>query len=159
MSITFSTPAARISHIAVECWDSPLSTRAVTWPEAVHVANQHAARCSTCRRHRPVMLEVHDPAEVTISEDNASMLLDLLGLDRLNTGIGHIDGVDFLGRVLVAQAIAPTDAGRPTVAIPIADGGSFLDHGRPAGYAQDRLAQLRSLAVAATAAASMVRWS
>lgn len=161
MSITFSTPAARLAHVAVECWDDSFRALAVTRSDADQVAAAHAADCTACRGHGgPVRFEVHDPVEVNVSNANAALLLDLLGLVDPTAWAGRVDGADFLGRVLLAQAIAPTDAGRPVVQAPAAAGGGWvIDCGRPAGYAQDRLAQLRSIAAAATAASSTVDWS
>ncbi|MFE7485137.1 hypothetical protein [Streptomyces sp. NPDC057552] len=108
-------------------------------------------------------LHVHDvdpggefAPEVNLSERNASLLTDLLGFTapettgaprppRLDDGpagdAGQLPAVDFLGRVLVALALAPEDEGLDGYW----DGRHHLGD-RRAGYLQLRLAELRDLA-------------
>lgn len=160
MSVTFSTPAAALAYVAVECWDDAWRIEAATRAEADQAGSEHAGRCEQCRGHgRPAMFEVHSPAAVNVSNGNAVLLLDLLGLAGPDAWCGRVDGADFLGRVLLAQAIAPADAGRPALETTTGTGARLVDCGRPAGYADDRLTQLRSIAEAAAAAGSTVDWS
>ncbi|MEW1639334.1 hypothetical protein AB0469_35430 [Streptomyces sp. NPDC093801] len=74
---------------------------------------------------------------VNMANSNAARVLEVLGFDEL---AGDADAEDFLGRVLVALALAPVDAGRPSTAE-----GNFIDCGRTAGYTQRRLDELREL--------------
>ncbi|MFD3539671.1 hypothetical protein ACFWUQ_09235 [Streptomyces sp. NPDC058662] len=87
---------------------------------------------------------------VNMANANAVRVLDVLGYDEL---YGDADAEDFLGRVLVALAVAPADAGRPATV-----DGNFIDCGRPPGYTQTRLEELRELAEDACARRLRVAW-
>ncbi|MFJ4879885.1 hypothetical protein ACIP93_32425 [Streptomyces sp. NPDC088745] len=89
---------------------------------------------------------------VNMANANAARVLDVLGYgyDEL---CGDAEAEDFLGRVLVALAVAPADAGRPATV-----DGNVIDCGRPAGYTQTRLEELRELAEDACARRLRVAW-
>jgi hypothetical protein len=92
---------------------------------------------------------------VNVSNQNAGHLLDLLGLtDREGDLVGHAAADDFLGRVLIAQGLNPTDAG-----VPVTEDGNIVDCGRPAGYADTRLDELRTVAEAARRRGVTVQWA
>lgn len=103
----------------------------------------------------PVQL-VEDP-EVNVSNANASTLLDVLGIqvgERFEDRCcGMLDAEDFLGRVLVARAVNPVDAGVPAVSE-----GNFIDCGRSEGYVDVRLEQLQVVAEFAVRAGLRVHW-
>jgi len=108
------------------------------------------------------------------SNHNASTLLDLLGIQVGEAFeercLGEMSAEDFLGRVLVAQAIMPADEGMPARKLTGADaegysgllggmlsglaeaeamgetGPSIWDAGRPAGYYDQKLVWSRELA-------------
>ncbi|MEV1294894.1 hypothetical protein [Pseudonocardia sp. NPDC049635] len=61
-----------------------------------------------------------------------------------------------LGRVELALALAPPDAGVPMHELNTA--GTVVHCGRPAGYLQDRLTVLREVALFARAQARAVIW-
>jgi hypothetical protein len=118
-------------------------------------------------------------AEVNLSNLNAQTLMDLLGLriDQDGDGdwAGSLSADDLLGRVLIAQAINPADEGLPAYKMTGAEAGnhsgllgsmlsglaqaeaegkagpSIWFGGRPAGYFDERLAQVRELAEAVKA--------
>lgn len=77
---------------------------------------------------------------VNLSNVNAGMILDLLGL-RTPDLTGACSAADFRGRILLARALTPADEGRVTVA-----NGNFIDCGRRAGYTEGVLARLTVLA-------------
>ncbi len=113
-------------------------------------------------------------AEINLSNSNAQTLMDILGLridqDKDGDWAGSLSADDLLGRVLIAQAIMPADEGMPAHKLTGADysgqsgmlGGllaglaqaeaegrpspSIWSAGRPAGYFDERLAQVRELA-------------
>ncbi|WP_206663661.1 hypothetical protein [Prescottella subtropica] len=95
-----------------------------------------------------------DAPEVNMSNTNAVMLLDLLGLDT--EGFGDCPADDFLGRVLVASALSPADEGVPAHAV----GGNprMIDCGRRPGYIQERLGDLHRLAAWAVENGRTVQW-
>ncbi|MBC3189467.1 hypothetical protein H7X46_00080 [Pseudonocardia sp. C8] len=59
--------------------------------------------------------------------------------------VGELPAEQLLGRVELALALAPADPGVPTHALNAA--GTVVDCGRPAGYLQDRLGDLREVAL------------
>jgi hypothetical protein len=108
--------------------------------------------------------------EVNLSNHNASMVLETLGVDVADDLCGSMSADDFLGRVLIALAISPADEGMPAYKLTGADytgqggllGGllaglaeaeandeptaTFWQGARPAGYLQERLEMLREIA-------------
>lgn len=96
--------------------------------------------------------------EVNMSNSNAATVAATLGIDLEEWGwCGSLPAEDFLGRVLLALAITPTDAGVPAHQLQPGDsagvfgtvresGPMFIDCGRREGYTQERLGQLRELA-------------
>jgi GAF domain-containing protein len=118
-------------------------------------------------------LEALDGPSVNVSNTNAAHLLALLGLTPAGTSTERPDPFDcgdlsgalpadeFLGRVLIALAVNPADAGIPSTS----EGGpgtgtaEVIDCGRRPGYSDERLDQLRTLAEAARDAGREVVWS
>lgn len=96
----------------------------------------------------------HDPTIEVVEEDpaptvhmnfsNAALICDVLGISRDAEDGGEMSPKDFLGRILLAQALSPADAGVP--ARSATAGGRFTNGGRPEGYVQSRLSNLRELA-------------
>lgn len=102
------------------------------------------------------MYDVHDPSIDVLVDDpapvvnmcnrNAWFVGAALGITPIDGELsGSTTPIDFLGRVLLAQAISPADAGTPAYAHP-GTGGRFIEGDRPTAYLQDRLDQLRDLA-------------
>ncbi|MEU2454855.1 hypothetical protein ABZ605_32800 [Streptomyces sp. NPDC012765] len=87
---------------------------------------------------------------VNLANSNAARVLGVLGYDEL---AGDAEADDFLGRVLVALALTPEDAGRPATAE-----GRFVDCGRRVGYVQERLEELYELAEEARARGLTIYW-
>lgn len=116
--------------------------------------------------------ELHEdgaPA-VELHSANAVRLLELLGLaftaDQPAVGFGtgalqvlavdaygQLDPQAFLGRVLLAEALTPADAG----AEPLLEGRHYRG-GRSAGHLQYRLRELRDLAAWCSARGRLVAW-
>ena len=95
--------------------------------------------------------------EVNFSNQNAVGVLALLGVTPENTeefwNGGTLSAEDFLGRVLIALAVNPADAG-----VPPTQEGNFIDAGRREGYFDERLGQLRDLAERALAGGGSICW-
>ncbi|MEU3464598.1 hypothetical protein ABZ721_32195 [Streptomyces sp. NPDC006733] len=87
---------------------------------------------------------------VNMTNSNAARVLDALGYSEL---CGDEDARLFLGRVLIALALDPEDAGRPAIA-----DGRFTDCGRPQGYTESRLHELRELAEYAQVQGLCITW-
>ena len=98
-------------------------------------------------------IEAETVPEVNMANGNARHVLDLLGLDT-EDACGSVTGEDMLGRVLMAQAVAPTDEGTPTYT-----DGIMTNIGRWAGYSESRLAEIESVARFAIERELEVQWS
>lgn len=86
--------------------------------------------------------------------DGAADLLGFLGLRPTDPEdmAGEVDAEAFLGRVLVALACAPADAGR------VGSAGRFIDCGRAPGQLNARLGDLHALAQWCSAHRRAVQW-
>lgn len=107
-------------------------------------------------------VEADPRPEVNVSNVNGGALLRALGLYADDASFedvccGAVSGQDFLGRVLVALAVAPADAGMPAHAS--ATHSNFIDCGRSEGYLQDRLETLREIAEFAVSRSTEVTWA
>lgn len=103
---------------------------------------------------------LYEELDVNVANANACTLLDVLGYaDNVAAGdlCGIANGEDFLGRVLMAQAVRLADAGIPVCSLP-SEGMRLLAAGRP-GYVQDRLADLRTLAQVAAEWGHRITWA
>jgi hypothetical protein len=99
-----------------------------------------------------------DAPEVNLANANARSILELLGYDRDDL-CGQADGETFLGRVLLALALAPADAGVPAYESLGSNGARLIDCGRSEGYHQRVLGQLAELAEHAVATEHRIHWS
>ena len=95
--------------------------------------------------------------ELNVASGNAAHLFGLLGLHFDGDG-GKAPAEDFLGRVLLAQALLDVttddEHGRPGIRV-----GNWIDCGRRPGYLADRLACLREIATWAYERHATVAWS
>lgn len=82
--------------------------------------------------------------EVNMANGNAAQILDLLGVDDIDGGV--LPAQDFLGRVLLAQALASAtvddEHGRPDFT-----DGRWYHGGRRPGYIAGKLAELHEVAI------------
>lgn len=151
MSVTFH-PAQRDSDItgwAVACACGSNQTAALaTTPDAVaNLLPTHTPGCADewCNGERggvaPV-LAIEAP-EINVANGNARIILDALGFPDGDL-CGAATGQDFLGRVLMARAIAPADEGM--LAHAVVPGSRMTDCGRRPGYLQDKLDRLQQVA-------------
>lgn len=90
--------------------------------------------------------------EVSLSSRNAGLLAELLGLGDI-WDVPALDPDDLVGRVLLARALAPVDAGAVT-----ATTGNWVECGRAPGYTERALDRIADVAVAAKALGSRVVW-
>ncbi|WP_052692350.1 hypothetical protein [Gordonia sihwensis] len=96
---------------------------------------------------------------VRVSSQNARTLLSLLGVGA-DESAGAMGAEQFLGAVLLAQALTPADEGVPVQVAYGAGGRMVAVHcGRAAGYLDARLAELGALAVWARDHNRAVCWS
>jgi hypothetical protein len=84
---------------------------------------------------------------INMCNRNAALVCDALGIELAPDWCGDMKAGDFQGRILLALAISPTDEGMPSYEHNTEPGTARVIEGsRPAGYLQERLSQLRSLA-------------
>lgn len=126
-------------------------------PENFHfIADSHSIGCLVCQNSGGAFCNIdYEGGSMNISNGNAVTILEALGLEsNFESGLfGTVPAEDFLGRVLMAIAIAPEDEGRPT----------FQDHsitfcGTEPGYLQTRLAKLHEIALWAVENKTEVSW-
>lgn len=98
-----------------------------------------------------------DSATMNVSSFNARDLMEVLGLPD-DDMCGGEDAETFLGRVLMALAVSPESAEHLTHEVP-GEGTPMIFGGRPAGYIQDRLKELHTIAEFARAHNREVVWS
>ena len=125
----------------------------------------HLAVCgnSTCADMDMYVLRLEDNAspEVNVSNRNAKHVLSVLGFGEVapDALYGGVSASDMLGRILMAEAVNPSDEGTATTV----DGGegtaTVVDCGRHEGYTEDFLASLRSVVEFAAQHGREVVWS
>jgi hypothetical protein len=172
MSITFAaeitgTDDARVFE--VRCDDGSMIGEFVGYANAYGEAQAHALVCtlSLCQGYGADMDEVFAddaPVPVNVHNANAVVLLDALGYAPAEHDAsdpfdvpdlaGDAGAADFLGRVELALGLAPVDAGRPAT-----QDARWLTGARRPGYLQDRLAELRNLALACQRSGARVTWA
>lgn len=158
-----------------------------TWERARELVVAHALTCqdSLCEYYGPDIDEVfvdavHADLHVNVNAQNAADLFALLGLPTTNSdgefGVGESAADDFLGRVLLAQGIAPADAGTdartltsadrddPHVASPLralaaAGFSNLVMCAREPGALDMLLVRLAALATAARQEGRRITWS
>lgn len=133
---------------------------------------EYPERCPTHPlRARPVFDEDESP-DIKLDFWSAVLVLNALGFgeDARDGGglAGSLNAKDFLGRVLLALAVAPEDEGVPAherdglpeLGIPAGLGGlHIINFGRPAGYLQQRLRDLEELARWCLKHNRLVQWA
>lgn len=155
MSVTFAVEQDTVQfQLTCSCGMVQLSQVFDTYQEAMDVYSSVVNICDDeyCRAW-PVRAEAvtADELELNLSNFNAYYVLDSLGLEGL---CGTLSAEDFLGRILLAEAIAPKDEGMPAYTEGI------LTHcGREEGYLGDKLALLREIASQAHSKGLQVVWA
>lgn len=94
--------------------------------------------------------------DLNMANGNAEHVLYLLGYDTEDL-CGSDTAEGLLGRVLTAIALSPADEGVPAT-VTAGNGPTIVDCGRPAGYTDERLSQLRDLAERAMSAGRTITW-
>lgn len=102
-------------------------------------------------------IEAHDRPSINLGNANARGLLELLGLPTDDL-CGEISAQDLLGRILLAQALASGDVGRPSTRETTVGGATLVDCGRSEGYFDSRLRELAPLAEWAAEHDRLVIW-
>lgn len=163
MSVTFEATLSAISAHALTCghdngvtehrWGSYADAAEFLRNELdEHGGTGHLAVCGDedCQYQRMFThaIEVDPSPEVNLTTTNSLHLLGLLGIEAEDGEhpVGSMPAQDFLGRVLIAQAVNPVDAGQPVTESTAESGMKIIDCGRNEGYSDHRLAELREIA-------------
>lgn len=175
MSVTFEATLGEVSGFALTCghengvtehrWGNYADAAEFLQKELDEHGNTgHLAVCGDedCRYQRMFTHAIlADPSpDVNVSSTNARHILGLLGVevDEDEHPVGSMSGEDFLGRVLVALAVNPADAGRPVTETTAESGMTIVDCGRSEGYADRRLAELREVAEFGVSRGRDIQW-
>lgn len=94
---------------------------------------------------------------VNVSNTNARDILEVLGYEQ-DELCGSATSDDFMGRILIALAIAPESAERVTEVSRSNYGSTIINCGRDAGYIQDRLTDLLDVVSDASNAGMGIYW-
>lgn len=164
MSVTFSIQQERTGWIhECGCGAAQSATPFESYIDA-YLTQGLMAPCADeyCAMYAPFVKGVAteaDALEINVSNVNARLLLENLGFSIIDED-GELDlcgsaaGTDLLGRVLMAQALVPSDAGMPAMQT-----GNIIDCGRHEGYMDERFEQLSDIATWAAAHNAEVVWS
>lgn len=101
---------------------------------------------------------LYDGLSINMNNRNAALVSDALGnlFDEFEW-FGEMPASDFLGRVVMALAVAPKDEGMPSYEH-TGPGARVIEGARSPGYLQERLVQLHTLAEWAVANNANVWW-
>ncbi|QOD05789.1 hypothetical protein [Pseudarthrobacter sp. BIM B-2242] len=172
MSATFSAEIGPIKGFTLKCVHGATKhhfdtfIKAQTFLQAEkdeHGGTGHLAECGDefCEAMLMSIEAVEeDPSPaVRVSYHNARHLLDLLGYGHETSVVGGSDTAEnFLGRVLVALAVNPADAGVPATSSKNAGSPEMIHCGRREGYSEDHLEALREVANFAASRGRAVQW-
>ena len=175
MSVTFSVTMDHNEAIAYNLTcdiTGPLNDAPLSWDRAGEVAFAHQVTCQDdiCQHYGPDKDEVRlnqirTDLDVNLANGNARYILDALGVQASDL-CGTLTAEDFLGRCLLATAIAPVDEGTPSyVAAPAGgaplatQGATMIMCGRPEGYLHGTLARLTTLAEYARTQGRTITWA
>ncbi len=127
--------------------------------EAEQAMGEHYATCTgvLCTEWRSAGLTpVRTSPTLEVNSRNGAMLLDALGfITPEQQSTGECDAADFLGRVLLALAITPIDAGRPGTVLRV----GWTDCGRRPGYLHEQLHRLHEIAEWAVLHGELIVWA
>lgn len=135
------------------CGDTELS-RVVGYSPAYLDASAHGLLCTEflCAGYGASVEAIHPAGQepVNMANRNANDVLIVLGIEE---DCGTLDAALMLDRIDTALAIGFADAAMPTLAL-----GQRVECGRDPGYIADRLAQIRTLALACHEAGKAITW-
>lgn len=157
MSITFSTEYSEsIVRVHCACGKAYNDTLFESYSKARAAVNTYSVEIPSCgddfcEVDFPSIRDLVEVPSINMSNFNAEEILTLLGLADFT---GVLAAEDFKGRILMALAIQPADAGVPAI-----QDGNVVSCGRPEGYFQFRLLELEELADYAIQRELAISWA
>lgn len=168
MSVTFTAkrPSTVVGY-AVTCYAYGLER---DWRGPVHLSRdaacaehflEHAGNADCDGDYAHAVRDTDADPSVNVTNTNAATILDALGLSVEGEIelCGSAPAEEFLGRVLLALAVAPSDAGVPSFVETTPGRATVYHGGRPDGYLQQRLNQLHAVAEFASCHRVTVAWA
>jgi hypothetical protein len=152
MSVTFTIEANPTGAFEAKCYDEGKNTvvaAADSYEGILPQIEAHKALCDECGHYglySQSVMDVSDDLDVNLSNMNARLILDILGIDGGEELVGSVPGDVFLGAVMLAQAGDRDDSGVADVVTVTARGTRLTDCGLPAGYYARTFGNLRALA-------------
>lgn len=140
MSITFSTsPQSEIVGAEIKCWNFEVGSISTSIENAETVSKSHNENCEDCKAYGGSLIEYDRIVnDINLSNTNAFYVLEKIGLK--DQSYGSLNADDFLGRVLLADAIYEPDQGLES-----RSEGNIHYGGRSPLYLQDKLSKLINL--------------
>ncbi len=140
------------------------------YSDARRLSDFHASSCDDCAYVDGCYIyEITVVPSLNVSSANAAALLEVLGLRPQDAEVldgcwygvedGDLDATDFLGRVLTAQAVAPSDPGVPWHDDSRPGGPRVTQCGRFEGYVDEKLIELEAIARWAKEHGRRVQWT
>jgi hypothetical protein len=142
--------------------------------EAFGASHDYEVSADSCRQPGTVPIYAEVAPEMNVSNTNAFGILEALGFvdvdDAAQCAIeggsdespswcsGVVSADDLLGRVLMAQALAPIDPGRSPERTIGSQGATVIDAGRRVGYLQEKLETLGEIATWAKSRNLSIAW-
>ena len=167
MSVTFTTTESAVIGFVAECGCSRSRgvkfdsyDDAYMWLDMFNAAPYNLDGCTEdlCLEYPPSISPIHEGGtspKVNMANGNVVGIFKVLGLlsdtpdstdvDDAFQG-GSLSAEDFMGRIVIAEALAPISPARPTVESQSSQGARFIECGLPEGYVQERIADLRVVA-------------
>ena len=154
MSVTFSPTADPTVEHSITCHCGTFSIHK-NYDTAYNTLQNNKPHCPEPYCYVDITPTNPEP-EITLSNINADELFYVLGItgetfsDRC---CGTMNPNDFLGRILIAQAVAPISAKKPTYT-----DSNIIHGGRPEGYVQEKLQHLHHIATYAIKHNRQICW-
>ncbi len=170
MSVTFApeyVDGQRV--ISCSCGDAVsevvYSSQALAYGALTSLTEGQKPKCGDdfCASYYPTIRELSEAPFVNVSNENAKELLSMLGLMETEVFsencVGSVSAEDMLGRILLAEALVPTDAGVPLHTVASGEGtATLINCGRAPGYFQDKLALLKHVVAYAAERKLSMSW-
>ena len=171
MSITFYVEMGPVTGFELRCWCGIVGFETADWREMdkfqmnlrenpVQFDGCTSEDCLVYGPARTALTADPETPEAKMSNENAQEVLEVLGIDMVEEGYcGAFTAEDLEGRLLMADALAPTSELRPTFTHKGETGPTMVHCEREAGYVQNKLSRIADVVAAAKALDRKIVWS
>lgn len=171
MSVTFSIEFLPTGKFTFTCYGEGYDAQRTFGPfasydEGLLAATAHRMTCTECDIYGvyvTAQMDIGDEFDVNMSNRNAVMVMDVLGLDAdPETGLcGSMKADEFFAHAVAAVAVEQAvgdRAARPSLTTKHEGGPTVIDCGLPEDYVVNRLSQLVTLAEEAQRLGRDITW-